>query len=191
MADETLITDITASVMAGDDDTTLDAVIQQFITDWGLTETVAEWRLANYADLRRWAYPPVSEYFDELVAGDMSGEFLLGCGAVNDRFPAFPENPAATAETEPYYITADSTDTFTITNIPNPSTVSLLGEDLPFQLGGVTYPATNIYPVVGVSWEITSGTFIFKVNASCHFTIAIDSDGYNRKTFHVFAQEPA
>lgn len=192
-----LITDISASVMAGDDDTALDVIIQQFIDDWGLTQTVEEWRIANYADLRRWAYPPEADYFAELVAGDMSGEFIADCEAVNLRFPSLPENPATTAETlidDIYYlIDADSTDTFIITDIPNPSVVSVSSPEpmRDWSVYGLDVLASHIYPTDGISWTVNTGTFAFKVDGSGEFDVQVISEDYEDKTFIVLAEDPA
>lgn len=185
-----LITDIAGSVKAGDNDAALDAVIQQYLTDWELTETVAEWRLANYADLRRWAYPPQQAYFDEVVIGDMSGGYIEDCTIVNSRFPQYPANSASVAGGIPAFVVADSTDTVSITNIPNPSTIIISSHSASFTYDEVTYPPANIHPDAGISWEVTTGTFIIMVDTPGWYLINIYSAGYEQADFFVLATEP-
>ena len=193
---ETLITDIAASVQAGDDDTALDAVIQQYITDWGLTETVAEWRIANYVDLRRWGYPVFQEYIDELVGVGITGSYVGECDLVNLSFPSAPENPATTAETlidNLYYlIDPDSTDTFTVTGIPNPSTVTVISPEImrDWSTYGRDVDLAGLQPST-LSWAVMTGTFVFKVDGSGEFDVEIISEGYETKTFIVLAEVPA
>ncbi len=59
----TLITDIAKNI--NEPDTDLNIVIQAFLDGsyyYGPLTTVAAWRIANYSDLRRWAYPDIVEY---------------------------------------------------------------------------------------------------------------------------------
>ena len=95
----TLITRIAQSVRNGDDDTALNVIIQQHITSYGLSETVAEWRVVNYEKLRRWSYPCICEFNDskvKLASGDTTIEaegqaqldqYVADCLAVKSRFP--------------------------------------------------------------------------------------------------------
>ena len=65
----------------------------------GALTTVANWRIANYAQLRKWAYPDTSEYNDAQVkinsgitALEEEGEeqledYVNDCLAVKTRFP--------------------------------------------------------------------------------------------------------
>lgn len=95
----TLITDIAKSIQNGDNDTSLNAIIQSYLDERSMTETVSEWRVANYADLRRWAYPPLADWNDVQVkinSGDTDLEtegnaekatYINDCLAVKQRFP--------------------------------------------------------------------------------------------------------
>lgn len=42
----------------------LNKVIQAYLDNYGISKTVAQWRIDNYAQLRRWAYPPPEELLD-------------------------------------------------------------------------------------------------------------------------------
>jgi hypothetical protein len=177
---ETLVTDIADSLQAGADDTALDAVIQQHIIDWSLAETVAEWRIRKSADLRSWAYPPVGNYYAALASGDQAAmdQYNADYLAVDIRFPdaLYLANPATTAEAEPYTMLADSTDTFTITGLPNPSIVTVTGP--------------GIYPESGVWWERTTGLFVFRVDTPGQYVVTVASGGlYLDKTFTIMATE--
>lgn len=95
----TLITNISTSIRNGDDDTALNAIIQSYLDERAMTETVSEWRVANYSDLRRWAYPPLADWNDiqvKLNSGDTDLEtegnaekatYINACLAVKQRFP--------------------------------------------------------------------------------------------------------
>ena len=175
-----LITDVAAAVQAGDDDTALDAVIQQHLTDFEATETVAEWRVTNYAALRGWAYPPVAEYYAALASGDQAAldQYQADYLAVDTRFPdvLYVENPATTAESEPYTMLADSTDTFALSGLPNPSTVTVTGP--------------GIYPASGLYWVMTGGLFVFRVDTTGVYVVTVSSGGlYLDKTFTITATE--
>lgn len=61
------LNDVYQSVKDGDDDTELNIVIQQFLTDQGLSDTVSQWRLANYKDLRKWAYPDQADFMNSYI----------------------------------------------------------------------------------------------------------------------------
>lgn len=188
----TLITDIAASITGGvDDDAALNVIIQQYLDDWGLTETVAEWRIANYAELRSWGYPPFQEYIDELVTGNQSGEFLSSCEQVNLRFGDYPENPATTSASAPYTIVADSTDTFTITDIPVDSYVTVYGFEYPYPDGEDVYPVAGIEPITGISWAVDTGTFVFMVDKHALYYVRVSTPAvYTDKLFAIFATEP-
>ena len=56
--------DIARSAAGGATDEELNQVIQQYLNDQGIDKTVSQWRLENYAQLRRWVYPPIEEYND-------------------------------------------------------------------------------------------------------------------------------
>jgi len=48
-------------------DEILNKAIQEYLDGKhyrGDPTTIAQWRLANYEDLRRWSYPPITEYLD-------------------------------------------------------------------------------------------------------------------------------
>ena len=175
-----LIDAISASVKNGDDDTALNVVIQQYIDDWALTETVAGWRAAEYEQLRNWAYPSVAVYYAALIANNQAAlaQYYADYAAVDLRFPVgYQANPSTTAETEPYTMTANSADAFAITNLPNPSTVTVTGP--------------GIIPETGISWTMTMGQFVFKVDTAGTYNVTIASGGiYLDKTFTVVAEEP-
>lgn len=92
-----LITDV-VTVINGSD-SVLDSVILDYITDNDLGISVSQWKLNNYSELRRWAYPQCADLFDALVkqnSGDSElisegdGQFLnyiQACLAVKTRFP--------------------------------------------------------------------------------------------------------
>jgi len=77
-----------------------DEELNKQISDYFLGRVdVAQWRLDNYAYLRRRAYPPVTEYIDSQVKMAMSGPevaegqkqlatYLAACRAVKERFPS-------------------------------------------------------------------------------------------------------
>ena len=96
----TLITDIAANV-ASTDDPGLDALIADYLGAIIPADQAAvdQWRLVNYADLRRWAYPDKAEFLDAMVktycsdpavqaAGqDQLALYVSDCLAVKTRFP--------------------------------------------------------------------------------------------------------
>jgi len=95
----TLRTDIAKAVKQQFSISQIDALIQQHIVDTGEKGTVASWKAACYADLRRWAYPDAVEYNDAQVklastdpdtraAGQTQlDQYLTDCLAVKARFP--------------------------------------------------------------------------------------------------------
>jgi len=189
-----LITDIAASVRDGDDDTVLNAVIQQYLDDWGLTETVAEWRVANYADLRSWAYPD--------QAAIASGQYSVSVFEDNQdvvrtadlRFPDAPENPATTSASSPYTAIADGVDTFTITNIPEASGITISGPQYYVDEPGYSgsYGDPTIYPSTGFSYNSgTQSTFIFKfaLASGGEWWITVNSVGYAPKIFIIYVAD--
>ena len=60
----TLQSDIPKAIQNGVLDTQLNAIIAEYLAVWNINKTVSEWRLENYAQLRRWAYPPMAEFND-------------------------------------------------------------------------------------------------------------------------------
>jgi hypothetical protein len=193
---EALITDIAASVQDGDDDTALDAVIQQYITDWGLIETVAEWRIANYEDLRRWAYPSpemMAAAENNLV---LAAENNLQIIEADERFPVLPENPATTAASYPYTLEADSTTLFTISDIELPATVTVSGPQFyvynPLDpLGDGWFKDPVIHPAEGILWEFGgTGTtqFKFAVDTDAEWWVTVSNPGtYADKRFIIYS----
>lgn len=93
-----LITDIAEAVKGGASNEALDAIIAAYIAEYDHGYTVREWRIANYIQLRRWAYPPIEDYADAQVKNAMGGSLALegkaqadtyaqACYAVKLRFP--------------------------------------------------------------------------------------------------------
>lgn len=86
------------SVKAGDDDAALDGLILQYLIDQGISLTVEEWRVDNYALLRKWAYPDPVEIGDaeskenssdpRLIASGhiQKAKYYADCLVVKDRF---------------------------------------------------------------------------------------------------------
>jgi len=95
----TLITDIPKTINNDATDTELNAVIDQYLTDWNINKTVFEWRIENYAQLRQWAYPPMAELNDaqaKLNSGvtelenegqNQLNNYVQKCLGVKARFP--------------------------------------------------------------------------------------------------------
>lgn len=91
-----LITNIAEAIISKKTDEELLPIIQEFI---GEGNSVAEWRLANYSELRRWAYPEYSIYLDAQVKMNSTEEsiqkegqdqlqtYYQNCIAVKQRFP--------------------------------------------------------------------------------------------------------
>lgn len=82
----TLITHIAEAIKDGVSDNDLDVIIQEFI---GPDGDVPAWRIERYADLRRWAYPPMEDYLDAEVKGDaeQKADYVAACLSVKERFP--------------------------------------------------------------------------------------------------------
>jgi len=92
-----LITDIADNIQQ--DDEQLNDIISTYILSQGLEATTAQWRLDNYADLRRWAYPDKEDYLDGIVKLSSDDEdtqtegqeqidtYTTACLAVKARFP--------------------------------------------------------------------------------------------------------
>jgi len=95
----TIHSDIPKAIHAGAADVELNQVIQNYLYDNGISKTVAQWRVENYAQLRRWAYPDPAELNDaqikinsgieELEAeGQQQLEnYVSNCLDVKTRFP--------------------------------------------------------------------------------------------------------
>lgn len=95
----TLITNIAEAIKAQKTDEELNIIIQDFINEWSEEMTVEEWRLANYSDLRRWAYPDYTIYLDAIVkincniqdiqlnGQEQLDQYYQDCMAVKERFP--------------------------------------------------------------------------------------------------------
>lgn len=93
-----LITDIAQSVKNGDSESTLNEIIQAYIDLYETESTVKQWRIDNYIQLRRWAYPPIEDYVDAQVKIAQKGSLELegksqlnsytgACYSVKLRFP--------------------------------------------------------------------------------------------------------
>lgn len=167
------ITDIAGVLNSGGNDEALNKIITQFIADWGLNTTVAQWRVENFKDLRRWAYPPIEAYNSAVISKDTEAvsEYSAAVLAVDLRFPAVlvVANPAVISGTT---IVADSVAEVTLSLLPNPSTVT------------VQHP--GIVPETGIYWKRTNGIFAFRVDAIGPYTLTIDSGPtYEKKIFTV------
>ena len=60
----TLQSDIPRAIQNRASDSQLDTIIKEYLAVWNISKTVSEWRIENYAQLRRWAYPPMAELND-------------------------------------------------------------------------------------------------------------------------------
>lgn len=95
----TLITHIAEAIKAKASDEELNQIILDFITEHSLSPTVEEWRTLNYSELRRWAYPDITEKIDAEVKihseetnlqeeGQQQLElYYQDCLSVKERFP--------------------------------------------------------------------------------------------------------
>lgn len=93
------IKQIAQSVIKGDDDTALNIIIQGHIDSFNIQTTVAQWRLDNYSELRRWAYPNPVDLSDSVIkmeSGDPTlvtegeaqrAQYVSDCLNVKTRFP--------------------------------------------------------------------------------------------------------
>jgi len=91
------ITDIADNIHQ--DDEQLNDIISTYLFSQGIESTVSQWRLDNYIDLRRWAYPDKEDYLDGIVKLSSSDEtvqtegqeqidtYTTACLAVKARFP--------------------------------------------------------------------------------------------------------
>ena len=95
-----LITDISKNIYLSD--TELNQIIQNYLNGKyyrGYFITVQQWRLDNYKDLRKWAYPKTTEYNDAQVKLNSSipeleqqgqeqfNKYIQDCLNVKTRFP--------------------------------------------------------------------------------------------------------
>jgi hypothetical protein len=92
-----LITDIAENIQEPDDQ--LNAIISTYLFDSGIEQTIEQWRIENYSDLRRWAYPGKEIYLDaqvKLSSPDpmlqaegqaQLDQYFADCLAVKKRFP--------------------------------------------------------------------------------------------------------
>ena len=91
---------IAKSIHGSDED--LNLIIQSFLDGkayYGSDITVEQWRLDHYVDLRRWAYPDISEYNDaqvkinsgitelEAQGVQQNAEYVQACMDIKTRFP--------------------------------------------------------------------------------------------------------
>lgn len=96
----TLVTDIAKNIDLSDSE--LNIIIQAYLNDIyykGPAMTVAAWRVANYARLRRWAYPDPVDLSDAQVkinsgiselesqGEDQMDTYVQDCLDVKTRFP--------------------------------------------------------------------------------------------------------
>jgi len=83
-------------------DSELNTIIQDFLNGIfypGASTTVADWRITNYANLRKWAYPDITIYNDAQVkinsgitaleeeGAEQLEDYVNECLAVKTRFP--------------------------------------------------------------------------------------------------------
>jgi len=95
----TIHSDIPRAIHSGASCTELNQVIQSYLDDNRINKTVSQWRIENYAMLRRWAYPAISEYIDAQIkmgAGisqmtaqgrKQCDDYIQACLDVKTRFP--------------------------------------------------------------------------------------------------------
>ena len=95
---KTLITTIARLIKTGEDDSTVDVAIDDFLNAGSDTAIILKWRVDHYPQLRRWAYPPIEDFIDAKVkiaqGGSLSPEgdsqlntYTAACCAVKLRFP--------------------------------------------------------------------------------------------------------
>jgi len=95
----TLQSDIPRAIQNEASDSQLNAIIKEYLAVWDINKTVSEWRTENYAQLRRWAYPPMAELSDaqaKLNSGvtelenegqNQLNNYVQKCLGVKARFP--------------------------------------------------------------------------------------------------------
>lgn len=195
-----LISDIANSIKNGDGDTALNSVIQQYIFDWSLTGTVAEWRISNYAQLRDWAYPPYHNLLAALAKNTQAAidEYVQDYFDVDNRFLNGPyiENTATTIRSEPYTMVANSVDTFIITDIPIGFIVNVQGPGMyPAPPSNILWsPGAPSGSELGVWWfcfGVGWDEFQFQVDTPGVYTVSIfNFTWYLNKHFVITAGAP-
>ena len=92
-----LITDIAENISETDEQ--LNAIISTYLFDHGIESTTEQWRIENFSELRRWAYPDYAVYLDAQVKLSSTDEatqaegqaqldqYFADCLAVKTRFP--------------------------------------------------------------------------------------------------------
>jgi hypothetical protein len=63
----TLITNIAEAIKSKKTEEEIDIIIQNFIDEHDISSSKEEWKIANYVDLRRWAYPDTNILNDAMV----------------------------------------------------------------------------------------------------------------------------
>ena len=87
------------SIDLGESDEELNQFIFEYLSYRNINKTVSEWRIENYAQLRRWTYPPMTELNDaqaKLNSGitelenegqNQLDDYVQACLDVKARFP--------------------------------------------------------------------------------------------------------
>lgn len=95
----TLHSDIPRAIQNDATDSELNNVISSYLSDHSISKTVSQWRIENYAQLRKWAYPNIMEFIDAQVLINSSKSdfiekgkqqlqsYIQACLDVKDRFP--------------------------------------------------------------------------------------------------------
>lgn len=96
---KTIHSDIPKAIHAGAGDADLNDVIQAYLDDNNVDKTVDQWRVENYKQLRRWAYPRMEELNDaqakrnsgvdelENEGQQQLDDYVSACLDVKTRFP--------------------------------------------------------------------------------------------------------
>lgn len=100
----TTIANVAKAIKNKQNDDDINSVIQKHINDFKLSISIEQWKVNNYSDLRRWAYPSFEEYLDAMVKISAGGEtktegesqlndYYTKCISVKERFPKVQVEP--------------------------------------------------------------------------------------------------
>ena len=175
------------SIKDGDNDEVLNTIIEQFLADQGSTYTVDLWRDLNSDTLRGWAYPPVNNY-EKAVANLYSGNTTLEALAQN-QLQSYSETRFAVEarfSTGAYYLVdGDYVARPEITATPNKLTITANGSDQ-FILTGLPEPCT--VKVESATFTVTDGEFGFTTILAGEYTVTAEQFPYITKTWEVTAE---
>ena len=89
----TSIEAVEGAVKKGYNDEVLNEVISDYLISNSISQTVEDWRIENYSQLRQWAYPDIYEFlstFERPVYPATVGAWETYshiCEQINERFP--------------------------------------------------------------------------------------------------------